>query len=302
VNFSSYIKDGTVVGHYILDEPYDPANWGGRTISSATVDELAKYSKQIWPDLPTIVRARPGHLKGHKFKYLDAAWSQYSERFGSAARFITEDVRQAKAMGLALVVGMNQLAGGSKKGTKGFVPGKYAMAASELESWGNTLLADAYPCAFISWKYDSRYMGRSDVKAALARLAGKASNQATKSCRARGGATPEPASPSRPDDGDDNDDDDGEENPPATGNSTIKLKVSGRAESKRHRLTLTWSGASGRRVDVYRNGSFLKTTENDSRYTNLRYFTGRATASTYVYKVCERGKTRCSNEVKLTVR
>ncbi len=38
VNFSSYIKDGTIVGHYIMDEPHDPANWAGKTVSPATVD------------------------------------------------------------------------------------------------------------------------------------------------------------------------------------------------------------------------------------------------------------------------
>jgi hypothetical protein len=55
-------------------------------------------------------------------------------------------------------------------------------------------------------------------------------------------------------------------------------------------------------LDVYRNGSLLKVTENDNRYTNLRYFTGRVTAATYVYKVCERGTSRCSNEATVRVK
>jgi hypothetical protein len=336
VNFSSYIKDGTVAGHYILDEPYDPTNWGGTTISAATVDELAKYSKQIWPDMPTIVRARPRHLKGHTFKYLDAAWSQYSERFGSAANFVAEDVREAKAMGLALVVGMNQLAGGSKKGLPGFVAGKYAMAADEFEAWGNALLEDPYPCAFISWKYDAKYMERSDIKATMVKLAQKARNHPGKSCRAVGSADPEPEPEPRPEpepqpepepepepqpepqpDPEPQPEPEPEPQPepepepqpqpqpepeaqpePET---SIRLDVTGQADSRRHRLSLTWSGANGSTVDVYRNGALITSTENDQRYVNLREFNGASPAASYVYKLCERGTSRCSNEATVSL-
>lgn len=301
VNFSSYIKDGTIIGHYILDEPHDPANWAGKYIAPATVDELAKYSKQIWPDMPTIVRSWPKYLKGYKYKYLDAAWAQYSDRFGSPTEFIRSNVSDAKASGLALVVGLNQLAGGSKQGLSGFYSGKYAMAAGELESWGNTLLADSYPCAFISWKYDSKYMGRSDIKSAMSRLAQKARSRPAKSCRGRadGNLEPTPAPPPAP--GDD-------ETPPAPDNSSggtsgaIKLSVSGRAEKSLHRLTLTWSGANSSTVDVYRNGSLIQTTKNDKRYVNLRHFGGRVPAATYLYKVCDRAGSRCSSPVTVAVR
>ena len=56
VNFDAYVKDGTLIGHYLIDEPNDPANWNGQTISGTTLDEMARYSKQKWPNLPTIVR------------------------------------------------------------------------------------------------------------------------------------------------------------------------------------------------------------------------------------------------------
>jgi len=297
VNFSSYINDGTVIGHYILDEPHDPANWGGRTISPATVDEMAKYSKQLWPNLPTIVRSWPHYLKGYNFKYLDAAWAQYSERQGPVAAFIAENVRDAKASGLALVVGMNQLTGGSSKGLRGYYDGRYSMNASELEAWGSVLLGDSYPCAFISWKYDAGYMGRSDIKTAMSRLAQKAQDRSSKSCRAAGAAEPEVPAGEEP----------GTELPPvppetggANGGATsgIELRVSANAEESNHRMVLTWSGANGSRVDVYRDGSLRITTENDGKYTNLRSFRGRAT---YVYKLCERGTSRCSNQVTVTV-
>ena len=183
VNFSSYIKDGTIIGHYILDEPHDPSNWGGRTISRATVDEMARYSKSIWPSMPTIVRGWPAYLRGYNYRYLDAAWAQYSARFGSVSTFMTNNVRDAKASGLALVIGMNQLAGGNSSGLRGYYSGRYSMSASQLRTWGAVMLANSYPCAFLSWAYNARYMNRSDIKSAKAYLAGKARSRATKSCR-----------------------------------------------------------------------------------------------------------------------
>ncbi len=88
LNFSPYIQDGTIVGHYILDEPHDPTNWGGTVVTRAEVDQLARYSKQLWPNMPTLVRGWPAYLKGYQYKYLDAAWAQYSERFGPINDFI----------------------------------------------------------------------------------------------------------------------------------------------------------------------------------------------------------------------
>jgi hypothetical protein len=183
LNLTSYIKDGTLIGHYLIDEPHDPANWGGRTVSRANIDAMARYSKQLWPGLPTIARAWPKFLKGYRYRYLDAAWAQYSARFGSVTKFMSDNVRDAKASGLALVIGMNQLAGGDKRGLRGFYSGRYAMSASQLRSWGTAMLKNSYPCAFISWQYNSRYMGRSDIKSANSYLAGKARSRGTKSCR-----------------------------------------------------------------------------------------------------------------------
>lgn len=183
INITSYIKDGTLIGHYLIDEPHDPANWGGRTIPRSTLDEMARYSKQLWPSLPTVVRAWPKFLKGYNYRYLDAAWAQYSARFGSVSAFMTQNVRDAKASGLALIIGMNQLAGGNSSGLRGFYSGRYAMSASQLRSWGAAMLSNSYPCAFLSWAYNARYMGRSDIKSAKSFLAGKARGRATKSCR-----------------------------------------------------------------------------------------------------------------------
>lgn len=74
---------------------------------------------------------------------------------------------------------------------------------------------------------------------------------------------------------------------------SIALTVAGRTDATRRYMALTWTGASGASVDVYRNGPFLTNTENDGKYTNSHALNG---AATYVYKVCAAGTNVCSNE------
>lgn len=181
-DISSYIEDGTIMGHYIMDEPHDRTNWNGKLVSHAEVDAMAKYSKEIWPSMVTIIRGWPDYLKGYQYRYLDAAWAQYSDRFGEINAFISNNVRDAKASGLGLVVGLNLLAGGDNTGISGFYAGKYAMSASQVRRWGGALLDEPHVCAFISWKYDETYFSRSDIRAALEELSQKARARPKKAC------------------------------------------------------------------------------------------------------------------------
>ena len=282
IDFSSYIQDGTLLGHFIMDEPHDRTNWGGTLVSLSDIDAMAKYSKGIWPTLTTIIRGKPDYLLGYQYKYLDATWAQYISSFGSAADYITQSVRDAKASGLALVVGLNQLNGGGSGGLVGFYsPDKNAMSAKELEAAGNALLANPYPCAFISWKFDQAYMDRADIKAAMGRLSDKARLHGTSSCRS--GAAP----------------------PPSGGftSGPLVLTLSGRVKDNRYQTTLNWSGATSATVDVYRNSALVKITPNDGTYTNAtRQVDPSRAAPTYTYKVCDHGKSRCSSSKTVTFR
>lgn len=176
VNFSRYITDGTIIGHYLIDEPNDASNWNGQRISGATLDEMARYSKQLWPGMATVVRAYPDYLAGYSgtYRYLDAAWAQYAYRKGNIGTFTSKNVALAKRKGLALVVGLNVLKGG---------PNGARMSASQVKSWGSTLLSSSYPCAFLSWQYSSSYLGTSSMKSAMSALRSKAENRSRKSCR-----------------------------------------------------------------------------------------------------------------------
>lgn len=63
------------------------------------------------------------------------------------------------------------------------------------------------------------------------------------------------------------------------------------------RADLTWSGAAGGNVDVYRNGVLLVTTPNDGSHTDN---IGKKGGGSYTYKVCDAGTSTCSNEATVT--
>jgi hypothetical protein len=187
-DLAPYIADGTIIGHFIMDEPHDKTNWGGTQVTVAEIEEMAKYSKQIWPDMATVIRAWPDYLRGYSFKYLDAQWAQYSPGVGPRRYrvpiddFIRDNIRGSAASGLRLVVGLNVLAGSDDKGLKGYYYEGLSMTASQVKSWGSALLAEPNICAFLTWKYNKEYFERADIKEALAELGEKASDLPKRSC------------------------------------------------------------------------------------------------------------------------
>jgi len=173
INFSSYISDGTIAGHFLVDEPNDSHNWYGKTIAPSVVDEMARYSKQRWTSMATIVRTEPGYFRNHYPRYLDAAWAQYVTRKGTAADYIRRNVADAQRAGLALVVGLNISKGG---------PDRRRLTPTEVKSFGSTLLNSSYPCAFLSWEYGS-HLSTTSMKEAMRMLRSKAQSRSSKSCR-----------------------------------------------------------------------------------------------------------------------
>lgn len=177
IDFDSYIADGTIIGHYLIDEPQDRNNWAGTQVSQKTLEEMARYSKQLWPNMVTIVRTWPDYLDDYSgsYTYLDAAWAQYAaNRFPNAQDFVNSNVAKAKAKGLALIVGLNLRDGSPTKGN---------MSASQVKSYGSALLNNTYPCAFINWKYDDNYLSTTAMKDAMRSLRTQAENRASKTCK-----------------------------------------------------------------------------------------------------------------------
>jgi hypothetical protein len=173
VDFDSYVNDGTVIGHFLIDEPNDPYNWNGKPVTPSTLEEMGRYSKQYWPNMATIVRVDPSYLSSNH-RYIDAAWAQYLSRRGNVNDYIRRVVNDAQNRGLGLVVGLNLLKGGTPNGTK--------MTSSEVVTWGSALLSSSYPCAFISYTYGT-YVSSGTLNSAMDQLRRKAESRSARSCR-----------------------------------------------------------------------------------------------------------------------
>lgn len=192
IDLSSYVADGTVVGHVLLDEPFDPSNWGGTPVTLAQIDEMARYSKQLYPKLPTTIRSHPAYFKGHPMQYLDAAWAQYSARKGDVTTYLRGNIAAAKESGLGLIVGLNIIHGGD--GSSGLLgsfpgisprPGQYTMSAAEIRRYGTVLASDPFVCGFMMWKYVPEFAERPEIRSAMTVVAAVATNRVATSCRNR---------------------------------------------------------------------------------------------------------------------
>jgi hypothetical protein len=157
VDLASFVRDGTIAGHLLVQNPQVSRNWGGHQISHATLDEMARYSRQLWPSVPTIVQAPATWLDGNAagWKYLDASSVIYSGSLGDAAAWVRQQASAANDAQLGLLVNMNLLNGGtSASGLPGKTAGKYAMSATELRTWGSRFLAHRKVCAVLMTRYE----------------------------------------------------------------------------------------------------------------------------------------------------
>ena len=71
--------------------------------------------------------------------------------------------------------------------------------------------------------------------------------------------------------------------------------VGGKVKGKRF-ADLTWAGASGTTVDIWRNNVKITTTANDGHHTD----NPPAKGNTFTYKVCDLGTSKCSNPSSVT--
>ena len=206
LNFSQFVTSGTVIGHYLVDEPLCSQCWGGTAISYAQIEEMSKYSKSIWPTLPTGVRAAPSKLGNTAYASLDFGWAQWEGPLHGASfgltpqQFRDAQTAVAQKLRLGLVFGLNYLDGGNGSshinGTYAKDPNlsdnvycksgsgcyRYAMSASEVKTDGAVLAAASYGCGLISWQYNTTFIGRSGVKDALTYVSNVSKNRARSGC------------------------------------------------------------------------------------------------------------------------
>ena len=181
---NGYAADGTLLVNYLIDEPFAKKRWG-ETIPMETLDQMARYSKSLFPDLATAIRAAPSELQHYPWQYLDVAWAQYTARKGPVAQYASTESATARAEGLGLVVGLNISKGGD--GSSGFgSSNEPSMSGAEIVRYGQTLLQLPDICAFMSWDNRPNVIGRPDVAAALKQLAALAKTHPDTPCRRKG--------------------------------------------------------------------------------------------------------------------
>lgn len=212
VNIAPYINSGTIIGHFLVDEPSWPGSWGGQAIAPSVLEEMARYSKSIWPSMATTVRVTPSYLRGRTWNYLDFAWAQWEGPLHSPSTHLTpeqfrdQQIADAKAAGVGLMFGMNFLDGGDGSshisGTYKLTTTKnrWQMSATEVERVGRVLAGASYACGVVSWQWSTDYPAyssltlsqlsgirnfnrRSDVQTALSHVASVARNRSTSTCR-----------------------------------------------------------------------------------------------------------------------
>lgn len=202
IDLSEFVDDRTIIAHQLLSEAKARSEWGGIVIPNNVLDEMARFSKEIWPAMATALRTDPSDLEVHaagykdswpcwRWRHLDAASARYLVRKGDAERFAVNQQASADRQHLALVVGLNVVSGGNgSSGIPGWAAGKWAMSPDELRSYGSEMLRGARPCAFELWRYetpgsefeDFYYFRRPDITAAMVELAALAAQRPARSC------------------------------------------------------------------------------------------------------------------------
>jgi hypothetical protein len=183
VDFAPYVADGTILGHYLFDEPHDPTNWNGRPMPYSDIEAAAAYSKQLWPTMPTEVGSPPTFLAGGApWRSLDLAFAQFSARKGELEPWLRAEVDAARRQHLGLFLSLQVLSGGTAR---------TPMSGAQLSSWGKTMAAEPDICGLFMWRYDEGYFsdpGIADAVASIAQVAAKRSVAASTCRRAQGAA------------------------------------------------------------------------------------------------------------------
>ena len=169
LGLESYIEDGTIQAHYMIDEPTWPGSWG-ETITSDVLDSLGAYSKNYWPTLPCVIRDTPVSLVNHAagrntpwpggydWQYADGCWLQYKAMFGPVATWREAQMSAANTLGMSVVPGLNWRDGGD--GSSGIThPGTselwWVCTPTEVTTYSQALMSNEIgdPAGFFMWSF-----------------------------------------------------------------------------------------------------------------------------------------------------
>jgi len=173
-DFAPYVADGTVMGHMMFDEPFDPSNWNGAPVPFADIEAAAEHSKRLWPTMPVGVGAHASFLQGGApWSSLDFAYAQYTTNRGEVNSWARAEVEAARQANLGLVFGINILGGNNRSW----------VTAEQLRTWGLVLISEPSACGLLMWRYDPAYLQDPSIAAALAEIGQAARQRMPPACR-----------------------------------------------------------------------------------------------------------------------
>lgn len=167
----NYVDDGTIIGHFMIDEPQDSCgNWGCNPFNTADIEAAAAYSKAYWPNLATGIGSHPNFLitcTNNCYPDLDYTSSPYTCKQGDITAWEDTHVTQATQLGIRIAMSLNVVVGGCG----GTQTQPVAMTADQVLTWGQQLIAEPYNSMLTLYQYDPTYFGQTDVDAAITQLA-----------------------------------------------------------------------------------------------------------------------------------
>lgn len=195
-----FIADGTLVTHMLIDDMY---LFEGRPPTAEDLEAMARLSHEILPGLRTFVRARATELPvpaGGRYRHVDFCVNQYHHKRGDVNVFVGENMKQAKALDLGVINGLNIAdSGDGSSGQPGWRKGHWALSAGEITRYGRPLVRAPEAAMFLAWEYDAEekwsdgsvgaaYFDQPDKLAALQGLARVARERAAMPLRPATGA------------------------------------------------------------------------------------------------------------------
>jgi hypothetical protein len=199
----SGVKDGTVLGNSVMDEPHvhgtgDGNTWGpSGTMTKLRVDSMCGYVKAIFPTLPVgVVHQHLVFEPEKSYKVCDFLVTQYSgpTKVGTATDFRDSGLAYGKRDGIAIAFSMNILNGGiqaprdglwncplTTTGGRGTFDPNCRMTASQIRQVGLTL--GPAGCTMLMWRWDEGLGASPAYQQAFKDIVAKLATLPAKSCR-----------------------------------------------------------------------------------------------------------------------
>jgi hypothetical protein len=192
--------DGTIIGNQVLNEPMRPG-WGG-VFDKALVDQLCRYAKDMFPEVPAGPIVVHWWRMDEQFKVCDFiidqyAWDQPPLGWGTpggggdVAAWRDAALDQARKQGITIAFSMNVLGGGPRFLGGCPIPetgGGYApypqycrMTSDQVRDIGLTL--GPAGCALFLWMYDPSFVAKAANVQAVHEVAAKLAVSQNRSCR-----------------------------------------------------------------------------------------------------------------------